>query len=205
MNWLAHLHLAPPDPLERLGNLAGDFVRGADVTALPRAVQRGIHFHRALDRFTDAHPAHRRSRQRIEPRLRRASGVLVDVFYDHCLARAWERWHPGESLRSFANRVDTDLDRHRTALPPRLATAGPGFTLGPWLEDYAEIGGIAAVLGRMERRTGGRVALVAGADWLRRHRDAVDADFARFWPDAERFAARWLAGSDGVATGDAGP
>ncbi|MGK0519784.1 MAG: acyl carrier protein phosphodiesterase, partial [Planctomycetota bacterium] len=32
MNWLAHLRLSPAQPLLRLGNLAGDFVRGLEVS-----------------------------------------------------------------------------------------------------------------------------------------------------------------------------
>ena len=61
MNWLAHLRLAPDEPLVRLGNLAGDFVRGVDVSSLHPDVRRGVLQHRAIDRFVDDHSVHRRS------------------------------------------------------------------------------------------------------------------------------------------------
>jgi acyl carrier protein phosphodiesterase len=67
MNWLAHLRLAPNEPLLRLGNLAGDFVRGTDVAALHPELQRGVRMHRAIDRFVDAHPVAVRARQRLQP------------------------------------------------------------------------------------------------------------------------------------------
>src|SRR5690349_14540980 len=101
MNWLAHLRLAPREPLLRLGNLAGDFVRGVYVSALHGGLQRGIAMHRAIDRFVDAHHAVRTAKERLQPPFRRFAGVLVDVWFDHFLARGWQRFGDGRTLAAF--------------------------------------------------------------------------------------------------------
>jgi hypothetical protein len=89
MNWLAHLFLSDPEPACRIGNLLPDFLSANVLAGLPAAFQRGIAQHRRIDAYTDAHPVFRRSVQRFAPPFRRYGGVLVDIFYDHFLARDW--------------------------------------------------------------------------------------------------------------------
>ncbi|MBK8978071.1 MAG: DUF479 domain-containing protein [Planctomycetes bacterium] len=187
MNWLAHLLLGGDDPLERLGNLAGDFVRGVDLATLPAPVRRGIERHRAVDRFVDGHPAHRRSRGRFPPGLARVAGVLTDVFYDHLLARRWDELGPGEPLPSFAERVAAELELHRHAMPPRLREVGPGFRLRDWLVGYESLDGIADVLQRMQARRARRLPLASGVAVLAARREEFDADFCALWPALARF------------------
>ena len=45
--------------------------------------------HRRIDSFADTHPAFRRSRGRVSAARRRVAGIMVDMFYDHFLARHW--------------------------------------------------------------------------------------------------------------------
>ena len=190
MNWLAHLRLSPADPLLRLGNLCGDFVRGTDPATLHPDLQRGIAQHRAIDRFVDAHPIVRTSRERLDPGARRFAGVLVDVFYDHFLARDWHRHGDGGPLAAFAAGVHDDLERHRTLLPPRLVSALPWLKAQGWLAGYAQVDGIDAVVRRMAGRLSRPSPLADGAAELRAHYDALDIDFAAFWPELVAFAAK---------------
>lgn len=194
MNWLAHLRLAPADPLVRLGNLCGDFVRGVDLATLPAPLQQGIHQHRAIDRFVDGHPLVQRSRARLQPPFRRIAGVLVDVFFDHYLARDWAQHGDGGSLREFADATYALLERHAAVLPGRLAGAVPAMRGQDWLASYAELDGIDAILARMDRRLSRPTGLRDGGALLRQHYGELGADFAAFWPllaaEAERVAAR---------------
>lgn len=189
MNWLAHLRLSPPPPLVRLGNLCGDFIRGVDVAALHPELQRGIMLHRAIDRFVDAHPAFARARQRLQPPFRRFSGVLVDLYCDHFLARDWQRHGDGRPLAAFAASVHADLREHVELLPPELRTATPHFERGEWLVGYATIDGLQRVLHAMARRIARPSPLADGADPLRAHYDALGDDFAALWPELTSFAA----------------
>ena len=76
MNWLAHLCVTDDAGQARLGQLAGDFVRGDEFDALRGPLREGVVAHRALDVFTDSHDVVRRSRARVQPPLRRFAGNL---------------------------------------------------------------------------------------------------------------------------------
>ncbi len=87
MNYLAHFLLSGESTSILVGNFIGDLVRGNQFSTLDPAIQRGIMLHRAIDRFTDAHPVVRRSKQRAQAVTGRYASVVIDVFYDHFMAR----------------------------------------------------------------------------------------------------------------------
>ena len=188
MNWLAHLRLAPADPLVRIGNLAGDFVQGVELATLHPAIRLGVAQHRAVDVFVDAHPATRRARARLAPRFRRFGGVLVDVFFDHFLAAGWDRLGDGSALRDFADTIHAQLREHTALLPPRLAEVLPWMQQQQWLVSYADLAGIDAVLERMARRVSRPSPLAEGGQALRDLHRELGGDFAALWPDLERRA-----------------
>src|SRR5690606_29862087 len=108
VNWLAHLQLARDQTFERLGPLSGDFVRGLGIPDVDPDLRPGLRAHRAIDAFTDAHPMVRRSRARLVP-AGRFSGVLVDLLYDHVLARGWQHHAPDQPpLRAFVDQVHVE-------------------------------------------------------------------------------------------------
>lgn len=185
MNYLAHLRLAPAQPLLRLGNLLGDFVRGVDLGTLPAAVRQGIAQHRAIDRFTDAHPVFRQSRARLDAPFRRFSGVLVDVFYDHFLALGWDRHGDGRSLAEFVAAIHGELDAHQELLPPRLREALPRMRQQDWLGSYGDLAAIDRTLARMARRLRHANPLATGGEQLRRHHAALRCDFDQFFPQLQ--------------------
>ena len=178
MNWLAHLLLSHPDPAAMAGQMLGDFARGVDVAALPAGVARGLHLHRRIDRFTDAHPLVRQSRGRLPAELRFARAVAVDVLYDHFLARDF-MVHAGLPLPEFSRAAYAALRAHAHVLPPALVRLLPHIEREDWLGSYATLEGITHVLERMERRLRHPLPLARAAA-------AVDdpglaADFAAFF------------------------
>jgi acyl carrier protein phosphodiesterase len=190
VNWLAHLRLAPAAPLVRLGNLAGDFVRGVDLATLHEDVRRGVHQHRAVDRFVDGHPIYLRARARVGAPWRRFSGVALDVFFDHFLARDWAELGDGRPLDVFVGEVHEQLVRHRAVLPPALRRAGPHIAARGWLGMYGTLEGVDEVLDAMAKRSPRRRPLADVGAELRRCYDALAADFAAFWPALSDFVER---------------
>ena len=92
MNYLAHLHLGGQRPEELLGSLYGDFVKGRLQGQYSPAIESAIQLHRSIDVFTDAHPLVDQSLSRFTQTRRRYAGIVLDVFFDHCLARDWARY-----------------------------------------------------------------------------------------------------------------
>lgn len=189
MNFLAHLSLSGDDPEVMLGNLMGDFLKGVDAARYPPAVQRGIRLHRTIDSFTDAHPVFSRSRRRFPPPYRRYGGVLVDVFYDHFLARDWRRYRPREDLSCFVRRAYQMLASPPVEPPPRLKNALPRMIRDDWLGSCATQDGIDRQLKRISRRVSRANPLGSGVSQLALHYDGLAADFAEFFPALMRRVA----------------
>lgn len=152
MNWLAHLHLARYDDDALLGALLGDFAFGS--SGLDRwgaTVHSEILLHRRIDRFTDTHPAVTALRERFPDGQRRYAGIVLDVYFDHCLARDWARWSE-QPLDAFTARVYAVLDARFDALPPRLQAIAPRMTAHDWLGGYRERANVDLAITRMATR-----------------------------------------------------
>ena len=92
MNFLAHFHLAWPDPGLLAGALEGDYYKGPLRGDLPEELERGVRLHRAIDAYTDAHPRIAQLRTELPPTLRRYAGILIDLSFDHFLSLHWQHF-----------------------------------------------------------------------------------------------------------------
>ena len=189
MNFLAHALLAGDGPEDRLGGLIGDFVKGPLPAGLPPAVAAGVRLHRQIDVFADAHPIFLRSRGRISAARRRVSGVMVDMFYDHFLARHWTSFHP-DPLERFTSRAYRLLADNAAILPPAMGRILPHMKAADWLASYRSVEAVGAALDRMSARLKRTDMLEGSGDELVREYAAFERDFFAFLPEAERYAAR---------------
>jgi acyl carrier protein phosphodiesterase len=201
MNFLAHAYLAGPDPALRLGGMLGDFVKGPLPAGLPPAVATGVRLHRRIDSFAETHPAFCRSRARVSPLRRRYAGIMVDLFYDHFLARDWSAFAE-RPLAEFAADTYALLAAHAALLPAPLAAMFPSMRGHDWLTSYRAIEATGRALDRIGERRLRRANPLAGSiAELRAHYREFGDDFAAFIVDAEAFAANLRNGELGTAAG----
>jgi len=92
MNFLAHIYLSGDNKDITIGNFIADGIRGNDYKKLPKDIQTGILLHRRIDTFTDAHKIVRQSTKRLHKNYSHYSGVIVDILYDHFLAKNWKKY-----------------------------------------------------------------------------------------------------------------
>lgn len=182
MNFLAHLYLAGNDPEAIVGSLAADFLDGGDLSGFTPGVRAGIQRHRAIDAFTDEHPRVRSSIAVLAPAHRHCAGILVDVFYDHFLARQWPK-HSAEPLDAFAARMHAALAEKQDLAPPRMRAKLDALVEQRWLVSYADVNGIARALERLGRRFRKPVPLERATEDLALHRAKLEADFDAFFPE----------------------
>ncbi|MFE1814629.1 acyl carrier protein phosphodiesterase [Metapseudomonas otitidis] len=188
MNYLAHLHLGGPAPHQLLGSLYGDFVKGPLDGRWPQAIEAGIRLHRRIDLFTDTHPLVRDARALFPAARRRVSGILLDLFFDHCLARDWADYAE-VPLPAFTGQVYRVL-ADQAALPGALARIAPRMAEQDWLGSYREFDTLAAVVGGMSRRLSRPELLAGGFDELAERYQPLSNHFRRFYPELQRFAAQ---------------
>ena len=181
MNWLAHLYLSDPAPPCRIGNLLPDFVSAAVLAELPSAFQPGIAQHRRIDAFADAHPVFRRSVRRFLPPFRRYGGILVDIFYDHFLARDWQSF-TRTPITDFAAEVYASFDTVHPPLPAAARAPLHHLRQADWLCSYGEMHGIEIVLRRLSQRLRRPFDLAASLPIFRAEYKNFEADFREFFP-----------------------
>ncbi len=120
MNFLAHLVLAGDDDGLRLGAMLGDFVRGRRALAdYPDDVRLGIELHRHTDQFFDLLPETVKLRRSFPALFRRYGGIVIDLAFDHELARRWANYS-SQSLEDFDGEIYSLLARNDQMLPDRL-------------------------------------------------------------------------------------
>ena len=191
VNYLAHAWLARHSDDAILGAILGDFVFGqSGLQDWPPAVRAEIVRHRRIDLYTDAHPAVVVARGLFDDAgLRRYAGIVLDVHFDHCLARHWQRWNDAP-LADFAARVYRGLDEHRDELPSRLRAIAPRMAAHDWLGSYVQRGNVDhAVRGIATRLSRNGDKLVACLDVLRVEEARIEAAFEAFFPDLVDAAA----------------
>lgn len=164
-----------------VGNLMGDFVKGRLTSGrYPAGIQEGLQLHRRIDSFAATNEHFRSSKSRLSESCGLYRGIMVDLFYDHFLAREWDAYAslPLPEYIDFAYRV---LREHRQVLPERLERILPAlFT--EWLPSYSEIEGIERALQRMGMRVKRANPLAMGGDELRAQYAGLHEDFSRFFP-----------------------
>ncbi|MFO1420331.1 MAG: ACP phosphodiesterase [Candidatus Competibacteraceae bacterium] len=194
MNYLAHFHLAGEDPELLAGSLLGEFLRGPVPEDWSPGVRLGVRLHRQVDAFTDAHPVTARGRGRFQPPFRRYAGILVDLFYDHCLARDWSDYSP-VPLAEFARVVYARLGVRRAEWPPAMQRGIAYMTAHDLLCSYREMEGVGRALRGISGRLRRANPLAAALPELERHADGLAEDFAAFFPDVVVHAARVRGGA----------
>lgn len=191
MNHLAHALLAGGDEGLVLGGLMGDFVHGRlDEGALPAAVIDGIRLHRAIDVYTDAHPEVTAAKALLPSPYRRYGGILLDMWFDHDLARDFSRWSE-VPLGEYSQQLRSLLHRHDDLLPDAMRR----------FRDYMDAHGLPAGyadLSEMDRAFRGvshrlsRANPVATAMPMLAERDApLQQSFEAFFPQLQAFAEAW--------------
>ncbi|HEX8620121.1 MAG TPA: ACP phosphodiesterase [Thermoanaerobaculia bacterium] len=184
MNHLAHLFLARQTPQSLAGNLSGDFVKGPLGARFPPAVRAGIEQHRAVDAFTDSHPAVAAFRRVLTPEHGHYARVITDMFLDHFLACSFDRY-AGEPLETFLARAFGAIDPHAQSLPGMLRVLYPRIRDDRWLQSYRDVAAMHDALRNISFRFSRkpRPRLESATRHLVDSRDELEAHFAAFFPE----------------------
>ena len=192
MNFLAHVYLSGDDPKVRVGNFIGDFVKGRHLDKqYERGIVRGIELHREIDFFTDHHAVVQQSKNRLRPKYRHYSGVIVDVLHDHFIARYWQEYSR-EPLDEFAKNVYALIKDHHHIVPEKVSGMLTYMERGNWLVNYAHIDGIHQALSGMSRRTPFKSKMEEASEDLTTHYKEFENEFRLFFPELKKHAEEWL-------------
>lgn len=152
MNYLAHIYLSGDNDLITIGNFIADEIKGSKYKTYHPEIQTGILLHRQIDSFTDAHKIFRESTKRLHKKYSHYSGIIVDILYDHFLAKNWKNYS-NIPLQDYTEHFYNVLQKNFDVLPLRIQSIMPYLIRDNWLLSYASISGITKVLNGMDKRT----------------------------------------------------
>ena len=187
MNYLAHIYLSNEEEEITLGNFIADGVKGKKYVQFPLGIQQGILLHRAIDSYTDAHPIVRKSTKRLHKKYGHYSGVIVDILYDHFLAKNWTQYHSiplHKYTENFYNLINSNFDR----LTPRIQKMMPYMIEQNWLLSYASIDGIGKILDQMNRRTNNQSKMNLAVLELTTYYKEFEEEFTLFFEDLKKYS-----------------
>jgi len=192
MNYLAHIFLSGKNPNVMIGNFMADSIKGSKHDTYPAEIQKGILLHRQIDTTTDVHPAFRQSTKRLHKNYGHYSGIIVDIFYDHFLAKNWADYSTiplADYIQSFYKLLSDNTE----LLPHNIQKMAPIMMEGNWLLIYADLEGIDRVLGGMNRRTKNKSGMDKAGYELRKYYSLFEADFKVVMKDLQKLSTEFLA------------
>jgi acyl carrier protein phosphodiesterase len=189
LNYLAHAYLSFNHPEILVGNMISDYVKGKKKFDYPAGIQKGIILHRAIDTFTDDHPATKKAKEVFRPHYRLYSGAFVDVVYDHFLATD-DREFPGSSLLDFSAQVYKMLGEYLHWFPGPFNRMFPYMKEQNWLFNYQEKWGIEKSLGGVVRRAAYLTESDTAFRLFEEHYQLLSGCYRQFWADLQPFARR---------------
>ena len=192
MNYLAHIFLSGGQPDIMIGNFIADSIKGSKYSSYPAEIQKGILLHRQIDTTTDAHPAFRQSTKRLHKNYGHYSGIIVDIFYDHFLAKNWSEYSDiplADYIQSFYKLLRDNFE----ILPANIQKIAPIMMEGNWLLIYAELEGIDRVLAGMNRLTKNRSGMDKAGQELKEFYTLFEADFRLVIKDLQTLSDDFLA------------
>jgi acyl carrier protein phosphodiesterase len=188
LNYLAHILLSGGSAPRRVGGFIADFVKGGRLHGFPEEIRQGIVLHRRIDAFTDAHPLVREARALLRPYFGRYAGIFLDIFYDHLLAKNWQRFS-GVSLARFAASFYVTLLRSYRWLPLPVKSFAWHFILTNRLGRYAHPAGVRRALQIMSAYSSLPPMSNEAIQILRRHEKELEQNFLQFFPQLQKMAA----------------
>lgn len=182
MNYLAHIYLSGKDEGIIIGNFIADGIKGRRYEKFPEAIQKGILLHRFIDSYTDSHPTFRNSTARLHENYGHYSGVIVDILYDHFLAKNWHHYS-NEPLADYIDDFYGLLRKNFEALPVRIQKMMPYMLADNWLLSYATIPGIGKILSQMNLRTKGKSKMNLAVTELEQYYFEFEDEFKSFFAE----------------------
>ena len=187
MNYLAHAYLSFDHPSILVGNMISDFVKGKSRYTYPFAIQKGIELHRAIDTYTDSHPAIHQAKEIFRPAYRLYSAPIIDVVFDHFLANDINVFEEG-ALYNFSEGVYLQLENNSTHLPSYFLQVLTYMKSENWLFNYRNTDGIEKSLrGLIRRATFVHESNTAFKLFNANYAD-LNTIYHSFFPDVEYFA-----------------
>lgn len=178
MNYLAHSILSFTDG-QLVGNMIADFIKNNERENFPLEIQEGIKLHRAIDTFTDSHPAVSEAKKIFSPLVRLYAGAFVDVAFDYFVAHLYTQLE----LKIHSTNVYETLWRYERWLPSNYRQILVKMEQDDWLSNYRQDEGIMFSMRNVLHKAKYLDKGIAVFDSFLENKDKLQTYFDDFYPD----------------------
>ncbi len=192
MNYLAHAYLSFNHNNILIGNMISDFIKGKKKFDYPIDIQQGIMLHRAIDEFTDNHPATHEAKQCFKADYRLYAGAFIDVVYDHFLANDKAEFKSEKNLNEFAQKTYEALINNKEQLPERFQQMLPYMQSQNWLYNYQYADGIKKSFEGLVRRAAYLHESAIAFEIFNKNYLGLQECYNTFFPDVKKFTIQHL-------------
>lgn len=186
MNFLAHIYLSGDDDDIKIGNFLGDFVKGRlnklTSNLYSEGVVKGMALHREIDYFTDNHPIVRKSIDRLQPKYHKFSGIVVDMFYDHVLAKNFHQYST-ISLEQYALNFYELIESRKSEIPEPMQRMVNSMVTRDWFVGYKSLVGIDWALTGISKRLSFESGIENATEELKKDYELYESEFQQFFPE----------------------
>jgi acyl carrier protein phosphodiesterase len=195
LNFLAHIYLSGDDDDIKIGNFLGDFVKGRlnklTNNQYTEGVVKGMSLHREIDFFTDNHSMVRRSIDRLQPKYHKFSGIVIDMFYDHILAKNFHLYSE-ISLEEYAENFYELLEKRKAEIPEPMERMVKSLVSRNWFVGYKSYEGIEWALTGISKRLTFESGIENATNELKLDYDLYEAEFQHFFPEIIKNSNKFL-------------
>lgn len=182
MNYIAHIHLGQASGTSLVGNFLGDFIKGRDLSYLAQDIRLGVQLHRRIDSYTDTHPDIQLLKEEFPSPIRRMSGVILDVYFDHLLMRNWQTFSDISVEQTFED-FYTQLENWGSPTSKGFIKTRERLLQYRWLIDYKQEQTCHRAYTAIENRLKGKVEFAdRGYDFVSHNRKELEYVFQSFYP-----------------------
>ena len=178
MNYLAHSILSFTDQ-QLVGNMIADFIKNNERENFPLEIQEGIKLHRAIDTFTDSHPAVSEAKKIFSPLVRLYSGAFVDVAFDYFTAHLYTE----KELKVHSQKVYNILWKNEIWLPENYKKMLIRMVQDDWLTNYRTDQGIKFSMLNVLNKAKYLDKDIPVFDAFLKSKEELQFHFDRFFPD----------------------
>jgi acyl carrier protein phosphodiesterase len=182
MNYLAHAYLSFGDEETMIGNFIADHIRLRQADHLPETIRRGISLHRKIDHFTDTHPLFIKSKRHFYEGFERYSGVLMDIYYDHVLAKNFGKYSK-IPLQEYTQNIYRTLQDNSRFLPESSKRFLDYAVERNTFFEYSKIEGIELVLKHLSHRINHGIWLNESVPVFIANEKTIEQNFFEFMED----------------------
>lgn len=183
MNYLAHAFLSNNNKDLLIGNFIADHLRGNDFKNHTSEVIEGIYLHRRIDTFTDAHPNCKVCKRLFYKGFERYSGILIDIYFDHLLARNFSAYS-SVPLKEFCDNVYKIYTENQSLLPKSSSIFLDYVLKNNIYYEYSLLEGIERVLFHLSHRIKHNVMLNESVSIFQKQEKELEENFSIFFKEA---------------------